>query len=619
MSGFVWLAPVGLAALGALGLLVLLYILRATPQRRRVSSTLLWRPEARPPVASTPFRRLVSEPALWFELAALAAAATALGQPATRTLRRPAAQVAVVLDASASMLTVEGSARRFDLARRAALARLATLSNDTEVWLFEARARPTLVAHGTPAAVRVALASRPAPSAVEGSLGATLSLAFQRLAPFGGAGRVEVFSDGLEGRTIAPPAEVGFQLFAFGEAHDNHALLRAEAAIEHDPAAGDQLVVVALAANFSSATEGMTVVVEDPEGRTLSRVTARLGPDARQPLRLACPRGALETAAPLRVRVLEGDALGADDVQWLRVPPPRRLDVRLYGRSHESPVVRALLSDPEVRVRALSLASPADEAPLSVFEGQCPPRRPAGDLLVFGPPEGPCLGTVVGPRLVAPAVTAFDGADPRLRFLSLDDLVIDEARPFTHLPGTAQGLLRSDRAALMVGDAGPDGHTTLVGFDPAMSDWPHHHAFVIFVRNVIEEARRHRDLAVARSVAAGAVFEAPRTHNAAVLVGPDGAVQLAAAGATWRTEDTLTPGPYTLREGSRSLHFVSNLRSAQESDLRAPAATPVRRDARPPQPQPQVAAYAGWLLALAALAVSGELLFLRGRDAREAP
>ena len=120
-----------------------------------------------------------------------------------------------------------------------------------------------------------------------------------------------------------------------------------------------------------------------------------------------------------------------------------------------------------------------------------PDNVPGGDLLVVDPPPGRCLGTLVGRTLEHPVITSWETADPRLRFLTLDGVHVAKAHALEP-EGPTQQLIRTQEGAIATDISTPTRAGTMIGFDVGETDWPLKASFVLFVRNLLEQARAHR-------------------------------------------------------------------------------------------------------------------------------
>src|SRR5690606_27187647 len=111
-------------------------------------------------------------------------------------------------------------------------------------------------------------------------------------------------------------------------------------------------------------------------------------------------------------------------------------------------------------------------------------------------------GVHVGPPKERPEITSWATGDARLRFLHLDDLFLAKAS-ILEVPGKNQELVRTSLGPI-VADASTAGRPiTIVGFDVGESDWPLKASFVVFMRNVAEQAREKRWMGLAPSLRPG--------------------------------------------------------------------------------------------------------------------
>ncbi|HEY3496474.1 MAG TPA: BatA domain-containing protein, partial [Polyangiaceae bacterium] len=132
-------SPLGLALLGLLVPLILLYVLKIRRERLRVPSIWLWRSAERDLLARQPFRRLVPYVSLILEALALLCLALASARPVTRGGQLDSDHLAIVIDGSASMLAVGPDGRtRIARAREAAHAAVRRLAPAADALVIEA-------------------------------------------------------------------------------------------------------------------------------------------------------------------------------------------------------------------------------------------------------------------------------------------------------------------------------------------------------------------------------------------------------------------------------------------------------------------------------------------------
>jgi hypothetical protein len=244
-----------------------------------------------------------------------------------------------------------------------------------------------------------------------------------------------------------------------------------------------------------------------------------------------------------------------------------------------------------------------------VVEGSCPAGIPGGDLLLVAPPAGDCLGTIVGAPVEGPAVTSWDNTNPRLRFLSLDGVVVASARTLQPESKRAE-LIRSDKGVLAADVSSSSRTATLVGFDVGDSNWPLKASFVLFVRNLLEQARLHRSSGVGGPALAGDPLRVsvPTTVREVQVQGPDGTAHtIAARGGLAIVPEVSRVGLYRLgwnAPQAGSLLVPVNLVSAAESDLRSEPSTRQAPLVKVSTATQTVASHHDWSWVLALLALA---------------
>ena len=555
-----------------------------------MSSTWLWAAAARDLAAKSPFKRLVPQVPLLLELLALALLALALARPASRAGHIAGEHVAIVLDTSASMATIEPDGRsRLAHARDAASAVIAALAPGAQAVIVDAGRDAHVVSpmDSDRRRLEASLAKLEASDA-EGSMSQAIATASSQLRPYERTARLIVVSDGaLADRDAFASSNLPLELVRVGSPVDNAAIVRLDIANSDDPTTHrEQVQAFAMVQNFGQKTRSLYVtlsmrnVVEPLASRRID-----LGPGERAPVVLGFEPARGDAGAGLIVELSPHDALSSDDRAFGRVPSGAKLTVVMAPAQGSPWVARALASDPNVELLGSSLAGlPGAGVPrdaLVVLNGACPADAPGGDLLILDPPPGPCGTALVGAKLVTPLLTSWAEVDPRLRFLSLDGVDLRSARRLE--ADTPQGALVQSREGTLIADASSPGRSiTLVGFDVGESNWPLKASFVLFMRNVVELARSHR---VRGAEAPGRVGDAyslrvPVDVAEVDLESPGGSRQkLSARDGLCVVPNLRRAGFYFASYGGKtpgSALFAANLTSERESDLR-PHELPTRQ------------------------------------------
>ncbi len=409
-------APSGLWLLGMLLPLLLLYVLKIRRQRVTVSSTWLWAAAARDLAAKSPFKRLIAQVPLLLELLALCLLALSLARPASRGGHIEGDHVAIVLDTSASMATIEPDGRsRMAHARDAASSVIAALAPGAQAVIVEAGRDAHVVSpmDSDHRRLEAALAKLEASDA-EGRMTQAIATASSQLRPYERGARLVVISDGaIADRDAFAASNLPLELVRIGSLVDNAAIVRLDIASAEDKTSHRELLqAFAMVQNYGQkprslyVTLSMRNVVQPLASRRID-----LAAGERSPVVLGFEPAPGDVGAGLIVELSPHDALLSDDRAYGRVPSGAKLQVVMAPANGSAWVARALASDPNVELLGSSLsglpsAGVARDA-LIVLQGACPANAPGGDLLLLNPPPGPCATLIVGSKLEAPAVTSW--------------------------------------------------------------------------------------------------------------------------------------------------------------------------------------------------------------------
>jgi len=608
--------PNGLWLLGLLVPLILLYVLKVRRQRLVIGSTWLWQAAVRDLLARSPWRRLVPELPLFLQILALCALALALGQPATRGGALLGDHLAIIVDTSASMGAVsQDGTSRIAQARNAAHEILRNLEPGAQAMIVEAGHDARIASPLDRDRRRLAAAvDKLSARDVQGDLGAAVSLASERLLRLPGDNRLVVITDGALARadslaSVSLPTEV----IQVGGPVENAALVRVDVrggttAVAHD----EQVQVFALVANFGARPRDLFVTLRQRNvSEPLASRRVQLAPGERAPVMLTFEPAPTDVGSGLVVELSPPDALAADDRAFGRVPLGRRLPVVMAPKDGNAWIQRALLADPDVELLGISLTAVASpEVPddaLVVVDGACPTAVAGMDLVVLDPPSGRCRTANVAEPIERPRITSWQTGDPRLRFLSLDGVELLRARRIeTEGPGAS--LVRA-RSGTVISDISLPGRTgTLVGFDVGDSNWPLQASFVLFVRNLVEQARTHRARGVVGPARTGTPLQVrvPPDVEHATVAGPDGEIsEVNARAGLAVVPEVAQAGFYHVSwQGSRpgSVLVAANLTSEAESNT-SPRPLERGRTASAPRQASQLESHNDWDWVLAALAL----------------
>jgi hypothetical protein len=613
------LSPKALWLLGLLAPLVVLYILKVKRQRLRIASTWLWQQARRDLMARSPFKKLVLQIPLVLQALALILLALAAARPASHSKAIAGDHIAIVVDTSASMATQDAPTgkSRIALAKEAALTLVQSLPPGSDAMILDA-GRDTRVALPPDRDTRRMQAAIGGLEArdVEGDLGAAIALAVSRLGQLGGKRRIAVITDGNLARP-APLTEsaVPIDLVRVGTPIDNAAIVRVDVRAGVDPVLDrEQVQAFLLVANYGREARELYVTMRQHNASdTLASRKVLVPPGEKLPVVLTFNPAEGDYGTGLLFDIAPHDAMAVDDVAYGRVPSGRKLPVVVASKTEASPwLLRALASDRDAEVKAgkIDEALSVEKVPHDAFvvvEGACPRGAPGGDLLLVNPPAGECFGTVIGSVVEQPMITSWQHGDERMRFLTLDGVHVATARMLDP-ESQRQALITTDKGVIAADVSTHARFATLLAFDVGESNWPLKASFVLFMRNLLEQARQHRSSGMAGPASAGEPLRAsvPVAVNEVEVQGPSGdPSKLPARDGLVVVPEVDRAGLYHVRWAEPrpgSMWIPVNLTSAAESDL---GAEPV--DAPPLDPKAEAVAEVpahrdwSWVLACAAL------------------
>ena len=461
-----FLLPLALVALLVVPVIYLMHFLRGSRRRVRVPALFLWADLPRIPAGQTRRRWPPFSLLLVLQLLAGAVAALALARPVSPS--DPPLHLALVLDASGSMLATDVSPSRFDAARARALDRLGGLKSTDVVSVVRAGAEATLLATGPRDSVRSALESAQAASGTAAVREAVALASSQVQTTPDRRGQIVLLTD----LAFAPLEPVGVlaapvEIVAVGGGSENQAVSALQ--VRMDPSGRAQTAFVDLANEAEHAV------------RVPMRITGDDAPLDQRDIDLPA-RGHVRLSVPLPtdvrrigVRLLGKDALPQDDTAEAIAPggPPR--EVLLSGRAGAS-LRRALEAMPFVRLRVGEpTAAPAD---LTVLEATLPSQLPQGPLLLVDPPASSArlLGVGLG------SGARVEQTHPLLQGLDLGALQIENPS-VGGVPGWAKVVFGTLQGPLVLEGRLEGRPTVALTFDPSVSGLDKSLAFPLLISN----------------------------------------------------------------------------------------------------------------------------------------
>jgi hypothetical protein len=243
---------------------------------------------------------------------------------------------------------------------------------------------------------------------------------------------------------------------------------------------------------------------------------------------------------------------------------------------------------------------------LVIFHGRAPEAEVPGEALFLGPTGRQAGGFVLGPERRGVRLTDASPTDPRVRFVTVDDVHPLAVRVVTEAPGDLRLVGSTAGPAVLARDSAR-GSSTLVAFDPDRSDWPLRASWVLFLRGAVEHCRARLTASGLEATRTGSLVRLPARSTDRVTLtalsppGRQWSVPVQQGMAMWAETDTV--GVYRVSRGRGEEFLGLGLLDATESALargalpwRGGAVVEATRGARGTREL-------GWLLALGALAL----------------
>jgi Ca-activated chloride channel family protein len=469
-------------ALAALAVpILILYMLRLRRREVLISSTMLWQMLVQDREANSPWQKLRRNLLLLLQLLILAALVIALARPFVRVPGTAAGNMALLLDASASMGAADlpGGQTRFEAAQSEARALVNRLASGEVMSVIAVGPSPQVLTPptGDRAALREAI-NRARPADAPADWEAALTLAAASLAGRPDASIVIISDGGLP--AALPPLPARVRYIRVGRGGDNLAI----SALATRPL-GDAPQLFAAVTNYGNRDAEVILSLEVdgqlhsaerlsvPAGQTASLAVADLPASTR--LIRASLTPPLGSEVP--------DYLSADDTAYAVYAPPVGGRVLLVtpGNLFLEQVLSAL---PGVEAfRATAGEMPQERFDLVILDGWLPDVLPPSNLLIVNPPASTNLFSVGDSFAATRFVRQAD--DPVLAFVDFAGVAVREAR-LVQTPGWAQTLVEAEGGPLLLAGTAEGRRVAILTFDLHASDLPLQIAFPILFANLME-------------------------------------------------------------------------------------------------------------------------------------
>lgn len=577
MSSY-FLAPIFFAFLATIPIVILLYLLKLRRTQVVVSSTMLWFKSLQDLTANAPFQRLRRNLLLLLQILILLALVIALARPYVQAEGGRGRHLCVLIDNSASMMTVEDGASRLETAKERALDMVDDMRGGDRMMIVSFAESTKVRSELTEDKFRLREAIRsiqPTPTATRIRDAVLVARSLKASTPETQIIpdlRVVIISDGK----IADLEELGARAFdvdflQIGETTDNAGIVAFSVREPNEQQAGERQCFVLI--HNEAETELQTTLTLSFNGNDVALEEVIVPP--RDEAELVFAIGDLAEGV-LEARLDYEDALAVDNTAWLALRPTATIQTLLVAEGNSSSAYflkRVLMLEPRVELSSVSPDDYYDGSghDLVIFDGHSPETLPDATMLFVNaapPLEDVALGEVVE----RPGIIATDSEHPMMRFLNPSTVSIAKARRL-EVPADARALVSTDGGPLVADVSRQGKQMVVVAFDLADSNWPWHLSFPLFMQNLLAWSPRSA-LTDETFVQAGRPLTILPNANVdtAVVTTPDGVeheVELNATRPAFFGE-TEQVGVYQVALGEETAEYAVNLLNALESSV-APA------------------------------------------------
>ncbi|MEZ6018209.1 MAG: VWA domain-containing protein [Planctomycetota bacterium] len=579
-----------LLGLGALAApIVVLYILKVRRRDVRVPYLRLWEQLVVDTKARSLFKRLKRLYSLLLQLLILASLVLAIAQPDFDLKSNEKESIVLLLDCSASMLTVEDGAEgapdraRFELMLERAREFVEGRSREDEMLIAAVSDRVDVLVPFNRSKLRLREAlARVVPT--KRALDVAAGLAFAREVTADRAAPVVLFlSDGNAGTVPkALEGQTNASFVPIGATRENAAILRFTAR-KNESLGTDYLLAVlknfgaeALETRLELSRDGNVIAVEPiqlPPGEEVSW----------------SKKLTLDEGGTLRLALDHKDAFSVDDEAFAVVRPVRLRKIGLVVAEEDqaAPFLVAfqamieLVSEASFFTTVAQYATMTElrrEADITICVGVVPEGLPArGNLILMDTPIPDFLPATESGRDPKPTVWDWDREHLLNRYLNYRDLPIPPAR-IVQLEGGEALVTGYDGPLISAFDL-TERRVVHIGFDMTAELFPFRLAFPMLLRNAIAWFEAEEDVLFEPTYAPGATISPLRRITDAAptvtFLRDDAPVEVALAPQEGRFyfADTEQPGAYVFRIDERNYPAAVNLFDPLESDLAPSEAT----------------------------------------------
>lgn len=553
----------------ALPVVVVFYLLKRKRVVRLVPSTLLWQRFMAESQASAPFQKLRHNWLLLLQLLLMALVVLAIARPYFSGATSAAKLQVVILDASASMQSVDETPNRFEKARSEALKLVDALNPRQGQQMLVMIAGASAEVKQSPTSDKASLRRALEQAVVSDSqthLVEALRVA-ETLTRNNPKAEIHLFSDGaVSGLEEFESRDLRLSYHRVGQRVENIGIVSLD--VKANPEDPSKRAIFSSVANYSLTPVDTTMELLF-DGQLVESKLIRVGATNTQPVIFIASQ---VTNGVFTVKVNHPDDLAADNQASIVSRLPLPVQVLMVSRGNRFLEKALAAASPHIEVsRATDFTDAAAKFDLVVLDDVIPSVWPTGNVLAIHVANTNWFEGGIG-VVEAPAIVDWKNTHPLLRFVSFDSVQVAQSLAVSAQSWGISLVDSPSSPLILAGEMGRQ-RVVWVGFDTLQSTWPLRISFPIFIANAVDwlnpgTAKMDRFL-----VRAGEAFRLPLDEPQAVarIVGPDAKESTVPLGATARElvfGATGRQGQYKVFLGTNEWVFCANVLDADESNTR---------------------------------------------------
>ena len=451
---------------------ILFYLFRKQYDKQVVPSTFFWQQVMREWQATKWWRKLQQHLLLYLQLLILALLMLALVRPYSGVSDFSGEHLAVVIDTSASMTTIEAEKDRLEAAKEEINHLIDQLDNQKLTAIIAKQTPEILFSNETNKKEMRSSIENVSTSFQSEDINKSVQLANQLLSNSGG--EIHVFSDRVKQDDISDTyLNHKVAVHNLGKTTNNLSIHTFGVAQEEDSSVNGVLSV----ANEMEKEQQVTIQIsfEDEE---LVEIEESIDPGKRTQIQIRD----LPEKPYYKAIIINDDHYQADNTSFTFLGKDKQPAIYLVGEVNS--FISKALSHLSADIIQMEEMTGVPEAENAIYVlGNVPAENwPDGPKMILSPALGEPFN--VKDKQVLQAGLKEVREDPLLQFVNMDEVYIQESYPFAS--AELQTIVASEEVPLISKGYYKGSPVILLGFDIENTDWPMHSSFPIFLYNSID-------------------------------------------------------------------------------------------------------------------------------------